>query len=69
MVPATGFDNQADNGAIERIKQAFLDQPVVDRRIEQLVVDHIVHVAVHVVVGPTRLEVSINPEIGAVRWR
>jgi hypothetical protein len=69
VVTASGFHDQTDDGATQRIEQSGLNQPVIDRRVEQLIVDHIVHVTIDVVVGPPGLQAPEDPEIGAGRWR
>src|SRR5690606_18490281 len=54
MVAAAGLGHHADERPAMRVEQPVLDEPCIHGRVEQRVVHHVVHVAVKVVVGPTR---------------
>jgi len=53
-VAAAGLDDEADRIAALDVEQPGFDQPGVHRRVEPLVIDRVVDVAVGVVVRPAR---------------
>ena len=65
-VRATGFDDQPDRVAALNVEEALLDQPIVHRRIEPLIVDRVVDVPICVIVRPSCLEAH-PPVIGGSR--
>ncbi|MNJ37112.1 hypothetical protein D3C77_319190 [compost metagenome] len=62
---AARFDNQADDRAAVDIQRPLLHQELADRRIEERVVDDVLHMAIRVVVTPARAEGVETPKIFA----
>ena len=56
VIAASGLDHQPDRISGMRVEQPLLDQPAVDRCVEQRVVGDVVHVAVNVIVRPAGLQ-------------
>ena len=61
-----GFNSDADHWVGPDVETAEFDQIVVHHRIEVGIVDHVVDVAVEVVVGPTRLHRLIIVVVGTL---
>ena len=51
-VVALRLHHQADGAALVDVQRALVDQVAVHRRVEPAVIDDVVHMAVHIVVGP-----------------
>src|SRR4051794_7070752 len=66
-IAAAGLDHQPDLRAGGGIEQAIVDQPAVHRRVEQPVVNDIVHMAVDVIVGPACRQAAEHFVVAAAR--
>ena len=65
IVPAAGFHHQADGVAMVDVEQALLDQPGVHHGIEPAIIDHVVDVAIGIIVHPAGGDQAVDAIIGS----
>jgi len=62
---ALGVHHQPNNEAAVDIQRAIFNQPTVHCGVKPCVVDDVVHMAVNIVVFPSRLDGTEDPEVGS----